>query len=169
MGHVLLLAADSSARDWLPLVAAIVAALIAGWFGGRNARKTPHERLKSLVDIAKDMPRGVDRERTIERAIERELRQLERLNSAREESFPRYLAELIRQNAGNAFKWSSYASGLTVIALGFATEFGVGVSKSQVAVVLGATTLLFAASVFFSAPQQSSGARPDAERGRDLP
>ncbi|WP_141564533.1 hypothetical protein [Mycolicibacterium palauense] len=79
--------------NWTPVatgVGTIVGALIAGWFGGRNARKTPHDRLKALVEISRDLPPGVDVDGAVEGAMRRELRHLDRLNKAREESLLKY-------------------------------------------------------------------------------
>ena len=52
-----------------PLIIALIAALVAT----RNARKTPHERLKNLVDIQDKMPSGLDSRSVVEAAIAREL------------------------------------------------------------------------------------------------
>ncbi len=60
--------------DWLrfivtPLVIAAFTAIVAT----RNSKKTPHERLKNLVDIHKNMPERFDLEKVVEGAIAREL------------------------------------------------------------------------------------------------
>ncbi|BAD55543.1 hypothetical protein IU468_08865 [Nocardia farcinica] len=57
-------------------VAALLGAFTAGWFSSRQWHKTPHERLKLLVEAHKDMPEGVDTDKVIQRAMRRELREL---------------------------------------------------------------------------------------------
>ncbi|MBT1258238.1 hypothetical protein KHP11_27610 [Rhodococcus erythropolis] len=77
--------------DWrieaLKTFVPIVAAFIVGGFAIRNARKTPHERLKNLVDIAKDMPEGLDVDQSVQRAITAELVDFERLMAASRKGF----------------------------------------------------------------------------------
>lgn len=60
--------------DWIrfvltPLVLGLIAAIVAT----RNAKKTPHERLKNLVDIHDKMPDHLDSRKVVEAAIAREL------------------------------------------------------------------------------------------------
>lgn len=110
-------------KDYVPLAAgvgAVIAAVIAGWFGGRNARKSPHERLKALVEIAKDMPDGLDTDETVKRAIERELRHIARLNAAREQSYGRYAVELLLQNMS---EWALGLAQLQVFGTIFASAY----------------------------------------------
>ncbi|MGJ0121668.1 hypothetical protein ACQ7HM_20900 [Williamsia sp. MIQD14] len=69
--------------DWLryvltPLLVAVLGATIAT----RNARKTPHERLKNLVDIHDKMPAGLDHDNVVETAIARELVDFDRRMAA---------------------------------------------------------------------------------------
>ncbi|MCR5977485.1 hypothetical protein GDN83_06995 [Gordonia jinghuaiqii] len=60
--------------DWVRFVLAPLAfALIAAYVSTRNARKTPHERLKNLVDIHDKMSPEMDQRRVVEAAIAREL------------------------------------------------------------------------------------------------
>lgn len=60
--------------DWVRYVVAPVAlGLLAAAIATRNARKTPHERLKNLVDIQKNMPEGIDTKGVVVGAIAREL------------------------------------------------------------------------------------------------
>ncbi|WP_328811847.1 hypothetical protein [Rhodococcus sp. NBC_00294] len=60
--------------EWVRFVVAPAAfVLVTAWIATRNARKTPHERLKNLVDIAKNMPDGADPNGIVVGAIAREL------------------------------------------------------------------------------------------------
>lgn len=86
---------------WQPILGwrgVIIAAVIAGSIALRNARKTPHETLKTLVEIL-DKSHLVWREdrHILELAIHRELQRLDRLNQARLEGFWAYQRERIRQ------------------------------------------------------------------------
>ena len=94
--------------NWTPVgtvVAAIVGALIAGYFGGRNGRKTPHDNLKALVDIQKglldiraSLPADLDDHVVIGKAIRRELAQIEALSNAHDISAARYVGTWLVQN-----------------------------------------------------------------------
>ncbi|MEO3757309.1 hypothetical protein ABGB19_03330 [Mycobacterium sp. B14F4] len=80
-------------------VGVVLAAIVAGSFAVRNARKTPHETLKILVEIAENaegLIRPEDRE-VLETAIHREIQRIDRLNRARLEGFWRYWAEILKQ------------------------------------------------------------------------
>lgn len=80
-------------------VGVVLAAIIAGSFAVRNARKTPHETLKTLVEIAEQAEGHIqaDDRAVLDAAIHREIRRIDRLNQARVEGFWRYWAENLRQ------------------------------------------------------------------------
>ena len=74
--------------DWIrfvltPLVLGLIAAIVAT----RNAKKTPHERLKNLVDIHEKMPKGVDSRKVVGAAIARELVDFDRRVAADQRGF----------------------------------------------------------------------------------
>ena len=74
--------------DWLryvlaPLVIAILGAIVAT----RNAKKTPHERLKNLVEIRANLPENLDSKRVVEAAIARELVDFDRRIAADQRGF----------------------------------------------------------------------------------
>lgn len=74
--------------DWIrfvlaPLILASIAAIVAT----RNAKKTPHERLKNLVDIHDKMPKGLDSQNVVEAAIARELVDFDRRVAADQRGF----------------------------------------------------------------------------------
>src|ERR1700722_662225 len=77
----------------------VLAAIIAGSFAVRNARKTPHETLKTLVEIAEKAEGNIRREdrAVLETAIHREIQLIDRLNQARLEGFGKYWMERLRQ------------------------------------------------------------------------
>lgn len=51
--------------------------LFSGWVAARIARKTPHENLKTLVEIQADLDPNIDTCGAIEKSIKLELRRLE--------------------------------------------------------------------------------------------
>lgn len=74
--------------DWIrfvltPLVLGSIAAIVAT----RNAKKTPHERLKNLVDIHDKMPEDLDSRKVVEAAIARELIDFDRRVAADQRGF----------------------------------------------------------------------------------
>lgn len=109
--------------DWrieaLKTFVPIVAAFIVGGFAIRNARKTPHERLKNLVDIAKDMPEGLDIDQSVQRAITAELVDFERLMAASRKGFWAKRKEHVIQHR------IRYTAAMSV-AIGIATGVGIG-------------------------------------------
>jgi hypothetical protein len=70
----------------LKVLVPLVVGLFGGWIATRNARKTPHDTLKALVDID-DKLKDAGHRAVVEVSIGREIRKLERLNSSREEPF----------------------------------------------------------------------------------
>ncbi|MCG7635321.1 hypothetical protein MHN80_23690 [Gordonia McavH-238-E] len=87
--------------DWLrfivtPLVVAGITAIVAA----RNAKKTPHERLKNLVDIRKNMPVYLDSRNVVESAIARELVDFDRRLAADQRGFWAGARERVAQ-----FEW----------------------------------------------------------------
>lgn len=73
----------------------ILAAIIAGSFTIRNARKTPHEQLKTLVEIREKL--HVVDTHVIDAAIDRELEKIDRLHSARTRGVWSGLNEAVKQ------------------------------------------------------------------------
>lgn len=74
--------------DWIrfvltPLLLGLIAAIVAT----RNAKKTPHERLKNLVDIHEKIPDGLDSRNVVEAAIVRELVDFDRRVAADQRGF----------------------------------------------------------------------------------
>lgn len=103
------------------VVAPAVFVLVTAWIATRNARKTPHERLKNLVDIAKNMPAGVDRNDVVIGAIARELVDFDRRLKADQSTFRARWKERFVQNGGAIYGWSiSVGLFLFVIAFSFA-------------------------------------------------
>lgn len=78
-------------RDFLIPLGTVLAAVIVSTFTMRTSRKTPHERLTALVEIAKDMPPHLDTEAVVQRAI---IRELADLDSSLEASKGSWLDEL---------------------------------------------------------------------------
>lgn len=77
----------------------VIAALIAGGFAVRLARKTPHENLKTLVEIRKAIPRGrtnLDEKGVLDAAIKHELENIATLTEARGRGFWAYAWARIR-------------------------------------------------------------------------
>lgn len=71
----------------------VIAALIAGGFAFRIARKTPHENLKALVEIRQTLSEGdvnLDENGVLAAAIGHELDKIDRLTTAREKGFWEY-------------------------------------------------------------------------------
>ncbi|MDV6305475.1 hypothetical protein R3P93_23160 [Rhodococcus cerastii] len=56
----------------------LVVGLFSGWVASRAARKTPHEKLKALIEIQAALGPSADPSGTIEKSIELELKRLER-------------------------------------------------------------------------------------------
>ena len=74
--------------DWIRFVLApLVLGLIAAIVATRNAKKTPHERLKNLVDIHDKMPDHLDSIKVVEAAIARELVDFDRRVAADQKGF----------------------------------------------------------------------------------
>jgi hypothetical protein len=86
---------------WPPVLAAVgtvLAAILAGSFAVRNARKTPHETLKTLVDITQTAQLISSEDlQVLQAAIHREVLRIRLLNDARIEGFWQYQFERIRQ------------------------------------------------------------------------
>lgn len=92
--------------DWIryiftPLIIASITSLIAI----RNARKTPHERLKNLVEIHKNMPPNLDSAKVVESAIARELVDFDRRLATDQLGLRKAIAERIRQRSAD---WDSF-------------------------------------------------------------
>lgn len=75
----------------------ILAVLITAFFSTRNAKKTPHERLKNLVEIQEKMPDGLDFQRVVRAAIARELVDFDRRLAADQKGVWAGLRERIAQ------------------------------------------------------------------------
>jgi hypothetical protein len=99
----------------LKVLVPLLVGLFAGWVATRNARKTPHDNLKALVDINSSLADGMDPDRIVETAMRRELRRLDRINRSREGSFPHFVWVQIQNNG---------AATLTAIALVSAVAAG---------------------------------------------
>lgn len=87
---------------WQPILGwggVVIAAIITGGIAIRNARKTPHEKLKTLVEIL-DQSHLVWREdrHVLETAIHREIQRIARLNEAQLEGWWAYQIERFRQS-----------------------------------------------------------------------
>ncbi|EHK84904.1 hypothetical protein AK37_05577 [Rhodococcus pyridinivorans AK37] len=102
-------AADSAQQvtnriEWWPgalvPIGVVVAALLAGYFGGRNARKTPHEKLAALVDIYDKLGKrpGTFPEQfgILEAAIGHEVENIEKLRAAAAKGRFAYVRERFR-------------------------------------------------------------------------
>lgn len=77
----------------------MLAAIIAGSIAVRNARKTPHETLKTLVEIAEkagDLINANDQD-VLKAAMHREIQRIDKLNQARLGGFWAYLRENLNQ------------------------------------------------------------------------
>jgi len=90
-------------------IGVVMAAVIAGYFGGRNARKTPHEKLAALADIydklanhPSDFPERFEMLRV---AIAHEVDNIEKLRRAAQQGRVAYLKERFRlaTSAGGGF------------------------------------------------------------------
>ncbi|MDV6291658.1 hypothetical protein [Rhodococcus aetherivorans] len=82
-------------------IGVVVAALIAGYFGGRNSRKTPHEKLAALADIYDTLGRHSTLSNrfdldTLETAINHEVDNIENLRRAAEAGRFAYIRERFR-------------------------------------------------------------------------
>lgn len=64
----------------VPAVALITVAIFNSWVSFRTARKTPHERLASLVAALKDWPDELEGVRTVHESIELALAQIRRVD-----------------------------------------------------------------------------------------
>lgn len=87
-------------------VSTVTVAVIAGSIAVRNARKTPHENLKSLLELLKDPDIRTEDRAVLDRAVHREISRIGLLNDARIQGFwayqrARYLGGMSRytQNA----------------------------------------------------------------------
>jgi hypothetical protein len=80
-------------------IGVVLAAIIAGSFAVRNARKTPHETLKTLVEIAEKAEGHIEPQdlAVLATAVHREIQRIDRLNRARLEGFWKYWWENVRQ------------------------------------------------------------------------
>ncbi|MVU83310.1 hypothetical protein GPX89_39490 [Nocardia sp. ET3-3] len=72
---------------------AVLAAIIAGSVAVRNARRTPHDVLKSLLDILKDEHIWREDRAILEVAVHREIQRIRALNEARLQGFWAYQRE----------------------------------------------------------------------------
>lgn len=82
----------------LKVLVPLLVGLFAGWVATRNARKTPHDNLKALVDINSSLAEGMDPDGIVETAMRRELRRLDRINRSREGSFAHFVWVQIQNN-----------------------------------------------------------------------
>ncbi|MCK0515957.1 MULTISPECIES: hypothetical protein [Actinomycetes] len=130
--------------DWIrfvltPLVLGLIAAIVAT----RNAKKTPHERLKNLVDIHDKMPDGLDSSNVVEAAIARELVDFDRRVAADQKGFWAGTKERVAQvSSAGAVLLVTTAVAVAIVAFAILIEvswlpvagailgslFGVGVS-----------------------------------------
>ncbi|WP_460723872.1 hypothetical protein [Nocardia heshunensis] len=69
---------------------AVSVALIGGAFAIRNARKTPHENLKSLLELLKDPDIHAGDRNVLDKAVHREISRIGLLNDARIQGFWAY-------------------------------------------------------------------------------
>ncbi|MBA8965068.1 hypothetical protein JOJ86_007434 [Rhodococcus percolatus] len=69
------LAVDEASKGWSDYLAAfgpiavLSVGLITGWVAIRNARKSPHDRLETLIKVHKDWPEDVDGLETVTHSI----------------------------------------------------------------------------------------------------
>lgn len=101
--------------NWFAGVATLVVGFFAGWVSMRLGRKGPHDRLKLLADIHKELGE-LDPDKVIQTAIGKELRKLKDLNDAREESWRKFAWTWMLQNRGSLLAiWSLPVLTLTVV------------------------------------------------------
>jgi hypothetical protein len=83
----------------LGAVGVVLAAIIAGSFAVRNARKTPHETLKTLLEIAETAGAHIEPEdkAVLKAAVHREIERIGLVNQARLQGFWKYWLEAVRQ------------------------------------------------------------------------
>jgi hypothetical protein len=81
----------------------VLAAIIAGSFAVRNARKTPHETLKTLIEITEKAEGQIQPEdrAVLIAACHREILRIDRLNRARREGFWKYWRERANQSVSS--------------------------------------------------------------------
>lgn len=138
--------------DWLrfivtPLVIAAITAIVAT----RNAKKTPHERLKNLVEIHKNMPAGLDLENVVEGAIARELVDFDRRLAADQrglwagirERLAQLRSETVVTVIGGVGALAAYATGLMEQVDSWGTA------------IIGLTTILVSSIGLFAAVRAS--------------
>lgn len=83
--------------NWtIPLIVAFIAAIVAT----RNAGRSPHDRLKAVVDIHKDIPDGVDTKGVLEAVMARELEVMAKRYATREKGIIPYLLLLWHEPLG---------------------------------------------------------------------
>ncbi|WP_084835676.1 hypothetical protein [Williamsia sp. 1138] len=108
--------------DWIrfvlaPLILASIAAIVAT----RNAKKTPHERLKNLVDIHEKIPDGLDSRKVVEAAIARELVDFDRRVAADQRGFWAGVQERFVQVGGTNATLGMSALALIPLTIGVVT------------------------------------------------
>lgn len=121
-------AVDSTKPEWwqsaLTPLGYVIAALIAGGFAFRIARKTPHENLKALVEIRQTLSEGdvnLDESGVLAAAIGHELDKIDRLTAAREKGFWEYT----RTASKDAFSPSEKLFFLFLVIMAILTAYSV--------------------------------------------
>jgi hypothetical protein len=108
---------------WATPLVAFFGAIITAWVATRNARKTPHENLKTLTDIrtalADELP-VVDPEEALSRAISLEVKKLDEVTAARERGLWAYFWAVAGQRRNVIVAVWALATGFIALAV-FAT------------------------------------------------
>lgn len=108
---------------WATPLVTFLAAVLGAWVATRNARKTPHENLKTLTDIRASLGGElplVDPDGALSDAIRLEVTKLNELTIARGRGLWPYVKAVVRQRIIMYF--SIWAAFLTIVALAlFAT------------------------------------------------
>ena len=139
-------------------IGVVLAAIIAGSFAVRNARKTPHETLKTLVEIAEKADGHIQPEdRTVlDVAIHREIERIDRLNQARLRGFWRFFLETVRQHI---FSFDALALGVVAPVAGVID--GVSVLIDKVADGIGALASFLSNRAISKRAEGESERRPE--------
>ena len=92
----------SASQTFLGGVGVFIVAIIA--FAVRNVRRSPHQRLKTLVEIAKTAEGLISQEdrAVLDAAVHREIQRIDRLNRARAAGYWNYWRERLKQSFGQA-------------------------------------------------------------------
>lgn len=138
--------------DWLRfIVTPLVIAAFTAIVGTRNSKKTPHERLKNLVDIHKNTPEGLDLEKVVEGAIARELVDFDRRLAADQRGIWAGIKERFAQLRGETLA-TAFAATACVGAL----VFSLFEADSWGAAIASVTTFFLTASTLYVAVRVTS-------------